>query len=171
MANYSYEIANAIDQCLQNENWLYVFDKTKGLFYHHIDLHNKEHSIKCLYQVEDQFFNIFAFFPIKANIEDWERLHELMLFFNQINYKMTLGNFDIDPSDGRILFRICAPCDDIIPTNAIILRCLCSTVLAYEQYSGAIIDILFNNMSAEIAYDKAYIDSMLQKLISLHEKK
>ena len=104
----------------------------------------------------DDAILVFAEAPVIAPCEDEERMGEVTEMICRINYGLRAGSFDLDVCSGKLIFRCCIDCEDIIPSEEMVRNSIACTSSMFRRYADAILDVFFGGGSAEEAV--AYAD-------------
>ncbi len=76
-------------------------------------------------------------------------------YINRVNYNLTLGNFEMDFSDGEIRFRTIQPFEDtFLFSHDLFIMILKTGYAAIDKYYAGIMAIIYGNKSAEMAQNE-----------------
>lgn len=154
MKNFSSEIANAIRNFLDTDDWRYYFDEKKGLFRFGLDLHSKLKSIDYIVDVKQDEFLCYAIAPVAGDEKDQRMISSLADFVCRANYGLKNGNFELDVRDGEIRYKSYVDCDGQIPAPCVIKNSIYCTASMFKRYAPGFLGIIFGDMSAKEAIDR-----------------
>ena len=153
--SYSREIAEAIRNFLDGDDWHYSFDEETGLFRFNLTLHGKLKSIDYVIDVQEDEFVCYAISPIGGDTDDREMMASLCEFFCRANYGLKNGNFEFDPDDGEIRYKSYVDCDGVLPGKSVVRNAIYCTASMFKRYSRGYLKIIFGDMGAEKAINLA----------------
>ena len=149
--NYNTEITDAIKTFLDEDDWHYNFENENGVFRFGVALHGKMKNIQLLVGVNEDDYNVYAISPLSADQDDPEQMRQMAEFICRANYGLRDGNFEMDFNDGELRYKCFVNCKGFIPTKDVIGASIHCPAAMFNRYSKGIIQILFNDMSAEDA--------------------
>ena len=85
-----------------------------------------------------------------------DRLTGLLMALGKLNYKMIIGKFGYDPTDGEVMFQIALPIDENDLTYEQFEHCLQVLVSTIEVESPVLKGIVDGSMSVEDALSKVW---------------
>ena len=94
---------------------------------------------------------MYAVSPLSADTRDPEQMQKMAEFICRANYGMIRGNFEMDFHDGEVRFKYYVDCRESMPSKEMIGDSILFSVSVVSRYGEGILQILFNNMSAEDA--------------------
>lgn len=144
---YCVEIANAITQFLDEDNWHYQFDAEDGIYRMGLELDGDLDHVDFYLRVYDDSFTVNAVSPIKVKKDPVKR-KEMAEFICRANYGLKCGCFQYDIRDGEILYRVYVPCHNIVPSRAMVKHSLYIPAMMFDKYSGDMLAILFGGPTA-----------------------
>lgn len=155
MKKYSVEIANAIKNFLENDDWYFSFDEEEGIFAFDLSIKNRVKKLSYLIRVHDDDYTVYAFSPIGADEEDHEKMMKIAEFVCRANYGLQNGNFELDVRDGEIRYKTYVDCEGgAIPTEEIVQESIYCPASRFERYGSGFAEILFGNATAKEAITK-----------------
>ena len=141
--NYSRQIAGAVNDFLEGDDWNFSFDRDKGMFTFNLTIKSKMKKVKYYIDIKDDRFVVYAVLPISADTDDPAMMREMAEFLHRANYGLLCGNFEFDFRDGEIRYKAFVDCDGIIPTKAMIRNSIYLTKLMFDRYAPGLEKIIF----------------------------
>lgn len=152
--NYSKEIADAIRNFLDEDDWKYSFDEQLGMFRFGLNLGGKLKNVNYIIDVKEDEYVSYAISPVGVDQNDRERMAVMTEFICRANYGLKNGNFELDVRDGELRYKSYVDCDGIIPTEDMIRHSITCPGTMFKRYSEGIVGIIFNDESAEGAINR-----------------
>ena len=151
--HYSNQIAQAVQDFLEEQEWHNEFNEERGVFRFGITLNGRLRSIEYHIHISNTGLIIYGLIPyIGANTEDPEEMNKMLRFLTMANYKMRYGNFEIDCSDGEIRYKCFIDCAGLeVPTPEMIKNALFCVANTFERFGQGILQIFFTGMDAQDA--------------------
>lgn len=147
MSNYSAAIALAINQFLTQDDWHFSFDEEDGIFSFNLTMQNKLKKVVYKVRVRDDSYTVYTGMPLDAT----DCKAEMAEFLTRANYGLINGNFEMDYRDGEIRYKIHIPCEDMLPSQAVIKRSIYTPAAMFDRYGNGIVAVLFGMQSPEEA--------------------
>ena len=151
--NYNPEIANAVRDFLDNDDWHYSFDNENGLFRFGVTLPGKMRNLQYVVDINERDYNVYAMSPVSADQEEPETMRQMAEFVCRANYGLRDGNFELDFRDGDLRYKCYMNCNGSMPSREMVETTIKCPATMFERYSKGILQILFNDMSAADAID------------------
>ncbi|MBT1173807.1 YbjN domain-containing protein [Bifidobacterium sp. MA2] len=104
-------LARRVRQYFDDNDIHYFFDG-KSRFRVMLPVECRMHHIDLSINTCEEIFLLLAHPSIKPDRTDEATIRKLVMMLTRANYKLRMGNFDIDPDDGDTFFRICVPYGD-----------------------------------------------------------
>ncbi len=142
---YSISIANAIKRFLDDDDWKYAFDESRGLFDFGLNLSCKLSNARYKILVRDNSYTVYAYSPLSADAEDKTMLASMAQFLHGANYGLRNGNFELDFNDGEIRYKSFVDCEGSLPSTEIIKNSIYIPASMIKRYSGGIVEIIVNS--------------------------
>ena len=80
----------------------------------------------------------------------------MTVYLNRVNWGTILGNFEMDPSDGRVSYRVTGCYDETDEVNEdVIIRMTYIGLNMFEKYAPGMFAIVYGNKSPEEAFREA----------------
>lgn len=152
--NYNKEIATAIDQFLQEDDWRYSFDGRRGEFFFRLSVRSKLQQIEYSVRVMKKEYVVYGILPLGGDEEDKELMGRLAEFVCRANYGLHNGNFELDFRDGELRYKSYVDCEGALPGKKVIKNSIYCTAIMCNRYAPGLLDILFGGAAAEQAVDK-----------------
>ena len=152
--DYSMNIANAVCDFLNEDDWHFSFDQERGIFKFGLRLNGKLKKINYIVDIKDDEYLVYAISPLGADEEDSEMMANMAEFICRANYGLKMGNFELDFDDGEVRFKVHVLCKGITPTVEMIKRSIYCPASMFKRYGSGIVDIIFGNASGKDAVDK-----------------
>ena len=151
--NYNPEIADAVRNFLEEDDWNYSFDSENGLFRFGVNLPGKMKNVHYAVGINEQDYNVYAISPLSADQDDPEQMRQMAEFICRANYGLRDGNFEMDFNDGELRYKCYMNCNGAIPTKNMVGRSIHCPAAMFKRYSKGILQILFAGMSAADAIE------------------
>ncbi len=151
--NYNPEIVDAVKDFLDNDDWHYSFDEERGLFRFGVSLPGKMKSVQYVVGINEHDYNVYAMSPISADQEEPETMRQMAEFVCRANYGLRDGNFELDFRDGELRYKCYMNCNGSMPSREMVEATIQCPAAMFKRYSKGILQILFNDMSAEDAIE------------------
>lgn len=168
---YSAELAGVITSYLDNNDWKYEFNESIGVFKIGIAMNGSIKSITCALIVKEDEYIVYADCPIGVDPKEKETMQNVAELVCRMNCGLRNGNFEFNMDDGSIRYKSFVDCNDTIPSDPVITASLLCPARMFEQYSRAIIEVIFTGADAKEAVAKAEqsIMDVLESLKGLKE--
>ena len=147
---YSQAIVQRLMEFFEKEKWRYRFDSEEGVFYFGLNL-EKRVNIQYALDVHGFSYITYGMSPFHGDPKDSEMMTQIARFLSMANYGLKYGNFEINMADGDIRYKCSVDCEDITLSDSVIKTSIHVPAIVFEQYSKGIVQIIFNNMTAEEA--------------------
>lgn len=152
--NYSMNIANAVCDFLNEDDWHFSFDQERGIFKFGLQLKGKLKKISYIVDIKDDEYLVYAISPLGADEDDSKMMANMAEFICRANYGLKMGNFELDFDDGEVRFKAHVLCKGITPTAEMIKRSIYCPASMFKRYGSGIVDIIFGVASGKEAVDK-----------------
>jgi len=129
---------------LKSQNWQYSEIEGKSLILFGINGENG--NFQCIADIIEETSE-FIFFSICGSNVPIEKRSEIIELLNQINFRILLGNFVMDPEDGEIRFRTSVNYNSITPSIKFVENIIMPNIITVDSCLPAIMGILFSNIS------------------------
>lgn len=146
--SYSTEIAKAIKNFLDTDDWHYTFDENDGIFKMGVNLKCKLGSTDMRVKVGADYFTTYA--AVKMNADASCRT-EVAEFITRANYGLRNGNFEMDFRDGELRYKSFNNCDGLIPSRAVIADGIMIPALMIDRYGDGLVAVMFGLQTPEDA--------------------
>lgn len=140
---YSFNLAFAINICVENTFGDFEFDNQKGVITFNVRLDSKIRTIKYKIDVTKEDYTIYVSCPIVVPIDDVARKSVMTEFICRVNEQINQGRFVLDCDTGAIGFRCFVDCGDSIPPSEVISRSLNAPLDMFKKYADSIVDVIF----------------------------
>lgn len=173
MEKYSVEIAKAVQEFMEDDDWHFSFDDRDGIFSFGLAARNKIKHLNYHILVRNDGYTVYAVSPIGGDQDDKEMMLNMSEFICRANYGLRNGNFELDFDDGEIRYKVFVDCDGgVVPACGIIKNSIYTAASMFKRYSGGILDIINQNVPAKNAIAKCEgkiedeIQTMLEELVA-----
>lgn len=85
---------------------------------------------------------------------DAESMVQVCEFLARANYGLSLGNFELDHSDGEIRYKVAINCKDALPGYDAVDDLLSLPVSMFNRYGNGLLTVIMGMASAKEAIDK-----------------
>ena len=138
---YRPDLAAQIKIYLDGEGLKYSFDSENGIFRFKMSLgdtgligHVDERII-----VKKDAFQVQCISPLNA--PENTRV-EVAVFLTYVNYRLVSGDFEMDFSDGEVMYKVDQYCADQIPTQEIIKRAVFVPLAMFDNYARKLAEVM-----------------------------
>lgn len=145
---YSSQIANTLISHMEEEEYKYEFDKENGLINMSFKIKSKLGRVKFVLNIFKDFYVSYAHIDLNA---DEDSRKEVAEYLTRANYGMSLGNFELDMSDGEIRYKVAIDCDHCQLSSQMIEDSLYNPILMFQRYGDEMIKVMMGTESAEEA--------------------
>jgi len=143
MTKYSKEIAEQVRTYLEKEGLKYSFDDEKGIFKFSAKIKDRNMSyVDMFVLIGEDDLRVISRPPIKANDKKMLLVAE---YFTRANYGLKYGNFQMDMSDGEVLFKTYLYCGTESPIHDIIDTIIEMPHFMWSEYGDGFLRVLFGN--------------------------
>lgn len=151
--SYNQEIVDAVKSFLDGDAWHYRFDSDAGVFHFGVNLHGKMKNVQYLVGINERDYVVYAISPLSADQDDADQMRKMSEFVCRANYGLRDGNFELDFRDGELRYKCFMNCNGVIPNKNMIGSSIHCPAAMFDRYGKGIVQILFNDMSAEDAIE------------------
>lgn len=111
-------------------------------------LQNKIKNLLCNFEVLPDGYTLYVEFPFLARYFDNRQMDNVSTYINYVNCRIFRGNYEIDPNNGMIRFKMFILCDENSATDDMIGESLdlCYNMIA--KYEPGFLDIFLEDKSA-----------------------
>ena len=163
--SYSKELANAVRDFLDGDDWHYSFDEDMGIFNFQLALNEKLRGIDYHVEIKDDEILCYGCSPVGGDTGDIGMMASLCEFFCRANYGLKNGGFEFDMRDGEIRYsgfefdmrdgeiryKSYLDCENLTPSNKVIANAVYCIASMFDRYSSGFLGIIFGGMNAETA--------------------
>ena len=150
-ANYSKDLAMAVRDFLEEEDWHFRFEEDDGIFRFGLNLRGKLKNIQYVVSIAEEDFTVYAISPVSADEDDAKQMRQMAEFICRANYGLRDGNFEMDYNDGEIRYKCYVDCHGALPTREMVLRSIHCPAAMFTRYGKGILQVLFNDTKAKAA--------------------
>ena len=151
---YSEEIAKAISQFLEKDDWEYFWDEENGVFSFGLKINKEIKTIDYLILVNKDSYTVNGYVTVGGNADDPEMMAELAEFICRANSGLLCGNFELDYVDGTVTYKTYTYCEDMTVSQANISHSIFTIVGMFQKYGKGILDVISGKLSALDAIDE-----------------
>ncbi len=149
------DIIDAVRNNLDDDEWNYDFEEDRKpypILRTGCRIDGKLKSIDEVIDFRETYFLVYTFCPINA---DPDNIGEISKFLHLANYGLVVGNFELNPQDGEIRYKIFVDCDGLesIPTD-VIGRAIHIPFSMFARYGDSIAALAMGFSDAETEYKK-----------------
>lgn len=145
------ELYNRVIEYYDSQNWKYSSEEDEdgdnnirmAMSVDEID------SVRVRTIVRENSIATYTYFPMDIPENKRELVSE---FLTRANYGLKTGNFEMDLSDGEVRYKVHTTWDDgVIPSLAMTERYVDMGFMMMNRYGGAIMKVVYADMSPEDA--------------------
>lgn len=156
---YSKDIAGAIKDYLNENEWYFSFDEEDGIFQFGVAISGRIPSVYNFVEVKKDSYAVFAYTPIGADASDSKIMSDMAEFICRANYGLDHGNFELDMDDGEIRYKCFVDCSGSLPTADMIENSIQCPAAMFEQYGEGIVEVMSGTLTAKEAVEKCENDT------------
>ena len=153
MRSYNQEIVDAVRSFLDEVAWRYRFDSDAGVFHFGVNLHGKIKNVQYYVGINERDYVVYAVSPLSVDQGDSDQMQKMSEFVCRANYGLRDGNFELDFRDGELRYKCFMNCNGVIPNSNMVASSIHCPAAMFDRYGKGIVQILFNDMSAEDAIE------------------
>lgn len=142
---YSRELAQLLQEQLDQEGFSTAFDSLHGVFRFSVLLDGRMGSASVSIEVSETGFAVFVTCPLRADPADARQMHRISEFLHRVNYRLYSGNFEINMDSGLIRFRNYCDAVDVLPSQSIVDFLILGSIANVEQHASGIVDMLYTD--------------------------
>ena len=147
------QIADAVRDWLDGDDWRYEYDAEKHLITMGINLKSKIKSGKFFIDFKHTGYLVYLCAPINGDKED---NGEIIKYLTMANYGLINGNFEFDVNDGEIRYKSYVNCDGLESLPQEIIRSSIYVGCAMmDRYGDGIAALALGFSDAETEIKKA----------------
>ena len=155
MAMTQQDIIDAVRNNLDDDEWNYDFEEDRKpypILKTGCRIGGKLKSIREVVDFRETYFLVYAFCPINA---DTDNLAEISKFLHLANYGLVIGNFELDPREGEIRYKVFVDCEglDALSPN-VIGRAIHVPFAMFDRYGDGIAALSMGFSDADTEYAK-----------------
>lgn len=143
--NYSRELSDAISTFLNDDDWNFSFDDSRGIFKFNLSIKGKLKKVNYIVDVKEKDFITYAISPLGGDTDDPRQMARLAEFVCRANFGLKNGCFEFDFSDGEIRYKSFVDCEDINPSTEVIKNSIYVSAVMMERYGNGIVDIIYGD--------------------------
>lgn len=155
MAMTQQDIIDAVRNNLDDDEWNYDFEedrKPHPILRTGCRIDGKLKSIDEVVDFRETYFIVYAFCPVNA---DPENIAEISKYLHLANYGLVVGNFELDPRDGEIRYKVLVDCEGLDGlSDGIIGRAIHIPFHMFERYGDGIAALAMGFSDADAEYAK-----------------
>lgn len=140
-------VVKEIQTVFDETGYKYDLNAEKSFFEISFSLKASITQTKIYLFVEDTYFVALATMPLFVS----KNIHLVYEYIARINYGLLNGNFEIDPEDGEVRYKVFVKFGDKIPSRMAIVDSLGVPVNMLEKYVDGIIDVMTGAVKPEDA--------------------
>lgn len=157
--NYCAEIAAAVGDFLEEEEWEFSFNEKEGFFAFEVPAKGVFKSLYYRIYIGSSDYLVYTVCPLGVEEDDKYTLLAMADFLNRVNFRLGNGSFECDMETGMIRYRVYVDCDHRVPSPQVIRNSITCPRQMFEVYGSGIIDIYFGNMLPHQAIDRYLTDA------------
>jgi hypothetical protein len=140
-----------VEEYLNENNWQFSQTEDSSLFMFGISVENG--NFQCYLEVDTEDKN-FLFCSICGSNVPIGKRSEILDLINRINYKLLIGNFEMDSEDGEIRYRTGIRYDFFEPTKDLVEQLVMANVLTMDAYFEAFMGVIYGDLDPTNALKK-----------------
>ena len=149
--SYSTAIADRIEQFLKADDWGYLLDTKNEVIRTGMTLQCRLEKVNIVFDLREDKYIVYCLCPL---VVSEEKRGEIALLLSHINYSLMFGSFEMDPVDGDLRFRNAVDCDNCLPSQEVIQNSLYHSVVSFDRFGDAIVEVLTGESTPEEAFQK-----------------
>lgn len=135
-------LTELIRRWLDRNRWFYSYNAQKSYF--QMPMKSQSNVISSFRLVVDtNLVNFLRVFVILPDACRKEKMSELKVVLSDLNYGLISGNFEMNPQDGIIRYKLCAACIDLDQiSDGFIADCIVRACATVDRHVGRIKEAL-----------------------------
>jgi hypothetical protein len=143
-------LINIIEDFLISQEWQYTQVDGKNILLFGIS--GKNGNFQCIADVDEEEGK-FMFLSVCGANTPKNKKRDMLQLINDLNYKLFLGNFEMDSSDGEVRFRTSTSFKHIELNQNFIEGFIFANIVAMDKSLPSIIGLMFGEISVEKALE------------------
>jgi hypothetical protein len=141
---------NIIKDFLKSQDWQFTQIEGKNVLLFGIG--GKNGNFQCIADlIEDE--KSFIFFSVCGSNTPANKKKDMLQLLNDLNYKLFLGNFEMDINDGEIRLKASISYKYIELNNNFIEELILSNIVTMDKCLPSIVGLMFGEISVEKALE------------------
>lgn len=139
MADYSMELATRIMNFLKEEDLKYTFHEDEGVISMGVRTKSIFGLLNYIIKLRQDCFMVYAF-PASLSVNGKDP--EVLELICRMNYNLRNGNFELDPDDGDLRYKVYVGCsEDFLPTKDMLDDSIYWPYRMFKLYGNAIMKV------------------------------
>ena len=157
-SDYSSTISSKIKKFLDDDDWHYSFDSSKGRFAFGLSLKGELKSLEYTILVHSKGYTVYAVSPVKANLDSSTIARRMLEFICRANYGLRNGNFEMDMRDGEVRYKTYVNCNKLTPSQEVVSSSIYVPANMFKRYAPGMFDVMFRDSDSKKAVEKCEAD-------------
>ena len=150
-----YPLLKSAKDYLENDGWTYeLLESHSTIAFGFEGRNGKWH---CMVQTREKENQLIFYSSLENGIPE-EMIEKLMRFITIVNYRLVVGNFEMDISDGELNYKTALDLDEITPSQSLIRNMIQTNLATFDRHLLGINSII-EGKSVDFALDIVEIES------------
>ena len=150
-----YPLLKSAKDYLENDGWTYeLLESHSTIAFGFEGRNGKWH---CMVQTREKENQLIFYSSLENGIPE-EYIEKLMRFITIVNYRLVVGNFEMDISDGELNYKTALDLDEITPSQSLIRNMIQTNLATFDRHLLGINSII-EGKSVDFALDIVEIES------------
>ena len=150
------KLLTVVRDYLQSTDWDFFVDESMTYIGFHFEGHNGRWQFMIQTREDHEQIIFYSNFEGLQFMNDAARdaaIGEMMKFITRVNYRLVVGNFELDLSDGEVNYKTAIDCDDTCVSPEMIRNLLHTNLATFDKHLPGL-EAILDGASAEEALSK-----------------
>ena len=158
-------LSSSVKEYLDSQELRYEYYNEKNIFTFGLLTETKMKKVDMIIKIRENSIVIYGMPRISADSETMAVVSE---YITRANFGLTIGNFEMDFSDGELRFKSSIYCDDV-PSLNVIERIVDLPFLMWKIYGDGLLACMFAGSSPEEEVKKSEMNNGRSSSLSLQQ--
>ena len=151
-----YPLLKSAKEYLENDGWTFeLLESHSTIAFGFEGRNGKWH---CMVQTREKENQLIFYSSLENGIPE-EYIEKLMRFITIVNYRLVVGNFEMDISDGELNYKTALDLDEISPSQSLIRNMIQTNLATFDRHLLGIKAII-EGASVDLALDAIELASV-----------
>ena len=141
-------IFDTVEEFFESHGWSYATEKDNFILSTSVAGNNGRWNCFAQVREEQEQFIFYSIFPVNASEDKLDALAE---FITRANFGLSIGNFELDYSDGEIRFRTSIDVEGDRLSVALVEQLVRNNLAITDRYLPGVMAVLYGMVEPEVA--------------------